>query len=266
MKKNIIAVAMNGMNVSSQRDMDHKFNVHQYFRYPRIVQKEIQDGEYERSTLFYELYQAVDFILNAYNLEHNDIQMIFGRGRLLEGTEKRLTNNLIRQSEIHGKDAFKVIVAKSFGGVDTIDALHTIADTPAYKDKVGKVNLLLVLDPTATRLSAREHAEKVGNEFFIKIPDIVDRTVNVYQTVQKRHGKHGYQVKGEHVENYLLDPDKIIGKTYNEWIDDNPRPLKVCHKHMEEIVAGPGILTEDEDHGTMFDLITQAYATYVGED
>lgn len=244
-KKDIIGVAMLGMNRFSQADLDHPFDMSEFEQLPKQIHREVWDqyhDEVNRSTLFYEACKAVDRIRQSVGLDHNDIQLIFGRGRPGDGSETRLREALMGHSQLHGKNTFKFVVAKSYGAADAMEALQEINSDPRLRDVVAPIDLLVILDGTALRLALRglleEYEVDDREEKRFLIPTYVKKTYVVVQRVDRSpfRGYRGGYPGQPRVTNILLEPNDIDDRyRYSEYSDGYSRLLKVNHMNVEEI-------------------------------
>ena len=278
MAKKIIAVAMNGMNATpSTRDMDVVYPIGQFDKFTsRYVESTVQSenrfhgDEQSCSTLYWHLLHTLDYLSQSFALNPaDDVQILFGRGTLGSSSEEELAAMLKDTSTMPANDVFKVIVAKSYGGIDTLKALQA----PGVGDAVGRIDLLILLDTTGPKLSVRKVSTKNSRgERLLTIPKFVVRTENIYQREQRISYKHGYRAKGRfetEVFNNRLDADQIDGKYYtyptgSKYFKDPQtsvaqRKLTTNHFDIEEIVCGVGVVTKHENLGTLHDIIVKGY-------
>lgn len=228
MKKKIIACSLLGMNRLSSSDITHPFEMSKLFsRYPDTTfLPQVSEIEKTYSTLFYEVMTAFS------NLEtkSDDIKFIFSRGTLGTKTEKAFLSKLEEAYSQFGDDSFVVIVAKSYGGVDTLRTLKKIKNV--------KVDLLILIDSTApiwSTLGISKLSRMFGKlERIFTIPDCVKEVWNVnqkYDTLKGKSSDRGENFTITHA--YLNSHDHI----YNKYSDGYNRVLKVEHDCMEEICS-----------------------------
>lgn len=241
-KSKILAIAMLGMNNSSEKDIDHSFNMQQYIdKYDIKWLDTIRDNEKLNSTPFYETSKAIDELATKYSIPNNNIRMIFGRGCGGKSTEKNLNNELIKAKTELGNDIFRVIFAKSFGAIDTLRAFKDLGVDA--ESKIGKIDLMCLADPTATLFSRKSVTKKIRIDGKRKerllIPSVVQKLFNVYQNYSYPRGIIAGRSLDSRVSNFQIHQDYVdsFGAIYDHYSDGHKRDLIVKHKNMEEIVS-----------------------------
>lgn len=241
-KSKILAVAMLGMNNSSEQDTDHPFAMQQYIDKYNIQWLEtIREIEKLHSTPFYETAKAVDELSTKYSIPTQNIRMIFGRGCWGTSTEKDLNIKLKNAKNEMGDDVYRVFFVKSFGAIDTIRAFNDLGANP--ENLIGRINLICITDPTATLFSRRSVTKKIKvngkREERLMIPDFVDKVYNVFQDYSYPKGLKAGRPSDSKINNYQIFQDYVdsFGAVYDNYSDGYERDLVVKHKNMEEIVS-----------------------------
>ncbi len=264
-KKKIIALSMIGMNRGSKGDSDHPFPMKEYLdtysvKWLDVVSDEEQNG----STLFYEHLKAIDDLCKKYSVAADDVQCVFGRGTIGKRTERELSQLLQEAVKKSGKDAFKVILAKSFGVVDSLRALKRLGK--GTENIIGRINLMFCIDGYATPFSLRSVSKKykVGRKKkkrFV-IPQYIDK---VYSIVQRYEGSKGLKAgkpNDARIKNFTVKQSYVdsFNMVYDHFSDGFIRKLKVNHYNMDEIVSViPCCKTADGSYHTFLDIISQEY-------
>lgn len=223
---------MLGMNRFSQRDTRYSFNMGHMRDYNDLWLPSVDSKEKTHSTPFYEVSKAVDEVRSEFTEIRDHIAFIFGRGHIGNSAEEDLSNTLLNCKQNYGEDAFHIIYAKSYGAIDAMRALKILRETYHYKPEIG---LLVLVDGYGISRAKRSVTE--DNRFVV--PGNVKRA---YGIVQREKGFHGFKVgkpKDTRCSNYVIQKDDVKGKIYDHYNprENYKRKLKVCHKHMEEIVA-----------------------------
>lgn len=265
-KKKIIAVCMIGMNRGSQGDSDHPFIMKDFEKkYSIHWMKQVSNKEKTGSTLFYELLKAVDTLCEKNNIDPGDVKFIFGRGTIGKRSEKDLAKALEKYTKKLGKDAFKVIIAKSYGVIDSLRAFK-ILGSDAEK-KIGRINVMFCIDgygPVFSRRSVSKRV-KVGRkkESRFKIPSYFDK---VYAIVQRNQGSKGLKAGKDcdrRIENFVVKQSYVdsFKKVYDHYADGFVRKLDVIHFNMDEIVSViPCCKKKDKKFCTFADSILENYS------
>lgn len=241
-KSKILAIAMLGMNNSSEQDTDHPFAMQPYIDKYNIQWLEtIREIEKYHSTPFYETAKAIDELVIQYSIPTEDIRMIFGRGCWGTSTEKDLNKKLIETKNEMGNDVYRVISAKSFGAIDTLRAFNDLGSDA--ENKIGKVDLMCLADPTATLFSRKSVTKKIKvsgkREERLMIPHFVNKVFNVFQDYSFPRGLKSGKPTDTRIKNYQIYQDYVdsFGAVYDNYSDGYKRDLVVKHKNMEEIVS-----------------------------
>lgn len=241
-KSKILAVAMLGMNNSSEKDTDHPFEMQQYIDKYNIEWLEtIRDNEKNHSTPFYETAKAVDELSTQYSISSDNIRMIFGRGCWGTSTEKDLNKKLKDAKNEMGDDVYRVVFAKSFGAVDTLRAFKDLGSSA--ESKIGRINLMCLTDPTATLFSRKSVSKKIKvsgkREERLMIPGFVNKIYNVYQDYSYPRGLKAGKPSDSRIKNFQIYQDYVdsFGAIYDHYSDGYHRDLVVKHRNMEEIVS-----------------------------
>lgn len=263
--KHIVAVVMNGMNRLSERDTDNVFDIGQFYRIPKEILHETSRIEVTHSTLYYEMLSTVEKLRDVHKLDYSDTQVIMGRGTFGKQPVVHLRDSILKYSDIHGPDAYKIIVAKSFGGIDALRVLMEIQHSSDLLRRIGSINLLILLDTTAPRAWLKAVSEKQNGEYMLRIPHFVKRTCAVIQRVDRFiKGRKAFSSTNQQIDNWEVSADLIDNKTtYAGWINAPARNLTVRHRNMEEILCGPGILTDQGAKGTLDSLATESYKLHI---
>lgn len=241
-KSKILAIAMLGMNNSSEKDTDHPFDMQQYVnKYDIRWLESIRDIEKYNSTPFYEIAQAIDELAKKHSIPANNIRMIFGRGCWGTSTEQELNKKLKEAKNDLGDDVYRVIFAKSFGAIDTLRAFKDLGSNA--EKKVGEIDLLCLADPTATLFSRKSVTKKIKingkRKERLIIPKVIKKTFNVHQNYSHPKGLIAGRPSDSRISNFQIFQDYVdsFGAVYDHYSNGYKRDLIVKHKNMEEIVS-----------------------------
>ena len=265
-KSKILAVSMLGMNRFSKSDIDHPFDMDEYFKkYSIEWMRQVKEVEKDHSTPFYELASTIDSIVEEHTLSPDNIRFVFGRGTIGCSSEKDLAEILQKKTAEIGKDAFKVIVAKSFGVVDLLRAFQLLGKNP--EGKTGRINLLILIDGYAPLRSRKRVTEKMkvgrGIKRRLVIPEFVDKAYNLIQRTSGINGLRAGRPGEKRVENFVLKQDYVdsFNKVYDHYKCGYRRELKVSHGNMEEITSViPCCKDSDGKMYTVPEIIKRKYA------
>lgn len=262
----LIVVVMLGMNAFSQRDTRHPFEMHPYGHLPTWFQAEVRPSERDRSTLFFEAARAAEAIQREHGLADEEILLIFGRGTPSRRTERQLVRNLLAAGEGRADDALVVVVAKSLGALDTLEALGRIQENPDTREAVGRVHMLVLVDPAGPRTIRNRlcatHLLDGRAEARLRIPALVDRTWNVVQRESSAllQGQLAGAPDQTDVHNRVLTNEEV-GQEYRYccYADGTDRQLEACHFHMEELVSSMPCFEIDGELHTLGPLIQRGW-------
>lgn len=241
-KSKILAIAMLGMNNSSEQDTDHPFTMQTYIdKYDIVWLETIRDIEKYHSTPFYEMAKAIDELATQYSIPANNIKFIFGRGCWGDSTEKDLNKKLKAAKNDLGDNTYRVIFAKSFGAIDTLRAFNDLGSNA--ETEIGKIDLMCLADPTATLFSRKSVTKKIKvngkREERLMIPTFINKIYNVYQDYHYPRGLRAGRPSDNRIKNHEIFQDYVdsFGATYDHYNDGYKRDLIVKHRNMEEIVS-----------------------------
>lgn len=265
-KSKILAVSMLGMNRLSKSDFDHPFDMDEYFRkYSIEWMRQVKEVEKEHSTPFYELASTIDSIVNEHSLLPDNIRFVFGRGTIGASTEKEFAEVIQKKTAEIGKDAFKVITAKSFGVIDSLRAFQLLGDNP--EGKIGRVNLLILVDGYAPLRSRKRVTERLkvgkGKKRKLIIPEFVDKAYNLIQRTDGINGLRAGRPGEKRVDNFVVKQDYVdsFHRVYDHYKSGYKRELKVHHGNMEEITSViPCCKDSDGKMYTVPEIIKRTYA------
>lgn len=266
-KSRILAVSILGMNRLSKSDIDHPFDMEEYFKkYSIEWMRQVKEVEKDHSTPFYELASTVDSIVKEHSLSPDNIRFVFGRGTIGRSTEKELAQVLQKKTAEVGKDAFKVIVAKSFGVVDTLRAFQLLGNNP--EGRIGRINLLILIDGYAPLRSRKRVTEKMkvgkNQKRKLVIPEFVDKAYNLIQRTSGVNGLRAGRPGEKRVENFVIKQDYVdsFNRVYDHYKCDYKRKLEVSHGNMEEITSViPCCMDSDGRMYTVPEIIKRKYAS-----
>lgn len=265
-KSKILAVSILGMNRLSKSDFDHPFDMDECFKkYSIEWMRQVKEIEKDHSTPFYELASAVDSIVKEHSLSPDNIRFVFGRGSIGCSTEKDLAAMLQKKTVEIGKDAYKIVVAKSFGVVDTLRAFQLLGNDP--EGKIGRINLLILIDGYAPFRSRKRVTFKVkigkSKKRRFMIPEYVDKTYNIIQCKSGVKGLKAGKLGEKKVDNYVMKQSHVdsFDRVYDHYRNGYKRELIVNHRNMEEITSViPCCLGSDEKMYTVPEIIKRRYA------
>lgn len=266
MPKPLIAVSMMGANKSASLEDNHPFDMSTIGRYPVKWLCPVRRKEREQSPLFYHTGMAVHACAERHGIGAGDVRLIFGRGTIMNLSERRLAR-AIREEDAWGGDAYKVVVAKSYGCIDTLRAFRRLEKRAA--ERLGTIDLMILVDPYATPIALRSVTESIDTESGKKRRLVIPPFVRAVQcVVQSTEGFEGIEagrpgdprVRNVAMEDLHADPP---GVWYDRYKDGHRRKLSVEHRAMDEL-AGVVPWCEDEDGAcTMEELIARAYGRAV---
>lgn len=248
MKKKVIACSLLGMNRLSSSDTGHPFEMGPMFAKYKDTTflHQVSNKEKTHSTLFYEVMK----VFSDLNTHPNNTKFIFSRGTLGNKTEKQFSKELKKAYSEFDDDAFVVVVAKSYGGVDTLRSLKTMKNV--------NIDLLVLIDATAPFWSTMSITTRTRmNEKVFKIPSNVSRVWTVKQDTKGLKGKLSNRGENFIVENVYINSHSYI---YDHYSDGYKRILHAEHNDMEEIAS---IVPVFKYKGMMVDLGTLIKNVYL---
>jgi hypothetical protein len=264
--KRLVIVVMLGMNAFSQRDTRHPFAMDPYRDLPTIFLDEVRRGERDRSTLYFEAARAARNIQQEHGLASDEIQLVFGRGTPGKRTERQIERILLDLNTGQAEGALIIVVAKSLGALDALEALGRIDQDPGKRAAVGPVHMLVLVDPAgpqSTRaMLCASHSVDGQEQARLRIPSIVGRTWNVVQreSTALLQGQLAGAPGQRGVHNRVLEAHEVDGKyRYCCYADGTDRQLRACHFHMEEIVSSMPIFDTDDGPLTLGPLMERAW-------
>ena len=265
-KSKILAVSMLGMNRLSKSDVNHPFAMDDYFKkYSIEWMRQVKEVEKDHSTPFYELASAIDSIVKEHSLSPDNIRFVFGRGTIGGFTEKDLAAILQKKTAEIGKDAYKVVIAKSFGVVDSLRAFQLLGKNP--EGKIGRINLLILIDGYAPYRSRKRVTEKMkvgkGKKRKLVIPEFVDKAYNLIQRTSGINGLRAGWPGEKWVDNFVLTQAYVdsFNRVYDHYKCGYQRELLVSHGNMEEIASViPCCKDSDGKMYTVPEIIKRRYA------
>lgn len=241
-KSKILAVAMLGMNNSSEQDIDHPFEMQPYIdKYNILWLDTIRDTEKYHSTPFYETARAIDELATQYSIPSANIRIIFGRGCWGDSTEEDLNRRLKAAKNEMGNDVYRIFFAKSFGVIDTFRAFKDLGSNA--ESEIGRIDLMCLADPTASLFSRRSVTKKIKingkREERLMIPPFIDKIYNIFQNYSYPRGLKAGKPSNTRITNFEIFQDYVdsLGAIYNHYSDGYQRDLIVEHRNMEEIVS-----------------------------
>jgi hypothetical protein len=256
---------MIGANRGSQGDSVHPFDVSEYVNtYSIDWLDQVSEKEKVGSTLYYEQLKAIDELCKKNGISASDVHFVFGRGTIGRSSERELAEGLRKAVKQSGKDAFKVILAKSFGVVDTLRALKILGKRA--EDTIGRINVLFCVDGYAPLFSRRSVSKKynVGNkkESRLVVPSCVDRVYGVVQRAERYRGLKAGKPGDPRITNFVVRQSHVDGscRIYDHYSDGYVRVLEVNHPNMDEIVSVVPCCKESKDTRYTFpEIILREY-------
>lgn len=269
----IIAISMLGMDLFTHKEYTgHPFDISQFKHLPMDFDSKVTCEEHYHAAPIYEMAKVVDGLRKGYGLRPDQVQILFTRGTFGEHVPKWVRTKLEEHSERLGKDAFKVIVAKSFGGTDAIRALAEISDSAESREKIGEIDLLVLVDPTGPNMIEKEvltffdvDGKQQGR---FPVPTFVKLTYDIVQRVDDPPFR-GYFAgfPGQpNITNLSLTPDIIDHKyKYCGYCDCHVSDLTVSHSNMDELVVVGPLFERNLQFLTLPQLIRREYAAGLTE-
>ena len=153
--------------------------------------------------MYLELAKSVDTIRSAHGLSAEDVSFHFGRGTIGNRTEQRLGQAFKQALSQQGKQAFKVLTGKSYGGIDTLAVLQKIdqGKGPISSAELGEIELLILLDATApgpvvrplldkSKSDLRRSQFRRSESWRLRVPSFVKNVISVSKMLRLRWGGH----------------------------------------------------------------------------
>jgi len=231
-----------GWNVSSSKDVGHKFDMQPFFdKYKNIYwAKNVKPDERVASTLYFESFTVIDSFVNKNNIDTNKVNVCFGRGAFGSITEKFMIDKMTMLNQ-KGIDTINVVIAKSFCVIDSLKAIDAMKEID--------IDLFIAVDGVApfwalgNSITRYKSSELVDDDKGQRERlNVFANIKNYYSIVQRKDFLKGYLWGNpnnpnsvEH--NLVIEEFMIRNKVYDHYADGHKRSLKVSHNDMEEICS-----------------------------
>jgi hypothetical protein len=273
-RRRVLIVVMIGMDLGGRKEYleEEDCSLEGFEHIPVEYDADVKKRERGHVATVYEMALLADSLVKKHGLDYKDVQILVSRGTFGHHTQHFVEEHLARHVRRLGRDAFKVIIGKSFGGTDATRALMDISNSQAMRDSIGEVALLVLEDPTAPdgyvcrATTTFEVGGKAEPRF--PVPTFVRAAYCAVQTVDDHpfRGLFAGWPGQPNVSNTVLRARDIDGRYwYGCKGKGKAMPLKLCHGGMDEILLVHPTFEYGGAAHTLQELVEREYERWQAE-